>query len=260
MNHSEALVIFIIGSLTIMAFVLFLVLIVIEYRKRQVRHITDQLKLKHQYENQLLQVKLEVQEESFKYVSEEIHDNIAQTLSLAKLKLYKTAEKADSDAVKNGLATSTDLVSNALKDLRNLSHVLNGGLIAKLSLKDSIEKELSYIRDVKDIHVSLIAQSILPDIDDEKKLMAFRIVQEAMSNAIKHGDAKEITITLSSEEKTLKIQVADNGKGFDPTQIEAGKGLGLHNMHLRAKMLGSISIQSQKNNGTSITLNINTNE
>ncbi len=260
MKHSEALIIFIIGSLTLAAFVLFLILIVIEYRKRQVRHITEQLKLKHQYENELLQVKLEVQEEAFKYVSEEIHDNIAQTLSLAKLKLYKTAGKTDDEAIKTGLTTSTDLVSNALKDLRNLSHVLNGGLITKLSLKESIEKELNYIRDVKDINVSLIAPAALPDLNDEKKLMAFRIVQEAISNSIKHGEAGEIAITLTGEEKILKIQVADNGKGFDPKEIENGSGLGLHNMHLRAKMLGSINVQSQKNKGTIIILNIDTNE
>lgn len=260
MKHSEALIIFIIGSLTLTVFVLFLILIVIEYRKRQVRHITEQVKLKHQYENELLQVKLEVQEESFKYISEEIHDNIAQTLSLAKLKLYKTAEKTDNEAVKNGLATSTDLVSNALKDLRNLSHVLNGGLITKLSLRDSIEKELNYIRDVKDINVSLIAPAALPHLNDEQKLMAFRIVQEAMSNAIKHGNAREITVTLAGGEKMLTIHVADNGKGFDIKQIENNKGLGLHNMHLRAKMLGHISIESQINKGTNIVLNINTNE
>src|SRR4051812_21087056 len=155
MKSTEAPVVLIIGTLTLLVFVFFIVLIIIEYRRRQVRYITEKLELKHQYESEVLHTQLEVQEQSFRYISEEIHDNIAQILSLAKLKLYKTAGKTNEDAVKEGIEASTELVGNALDGLRNLSHVLNGGLVSKLTLQESIEKELNYVKDVKDIRASL---------------------------------------------------------------------------------------------------------
>jgi len=260
MKSAEAAIIYTIGTLAFLVFVIFLVLIVIEYRKRQLRHITEQLQLKHQYQNELLQTELEVQEQSFKYLSEEIHDNIAQTLSLAKIKMYKLAERIEDGKLKENLEISTDLVGNALNDLRNLSHVLNGGLIAKLLLKESIEKELNYISDAKDIRTQLSITGNTYELNPEKKLMIFRIIQEAVNNAIKHGSANEINITLNYQPGILNIEIEDNGKGFDLNSIENNKGLGLHNMYVRAKMLGGINIHSEKDKGTVITLNVHTND
>jgi two-component system, NarL family, sensor kinase len=257
MKSTEAPVVLIIGTLTLLVFVFFIVLIIIEYRRRQVRYITEKLELKHQYESEVLHTQLEVQEQSFRYISEEIHDNIAQILSLAKLKLYKTAGKTNEDAVKEGIEASTELVGNALDGLRNLSHVLNGGLVSKLTLQESIEKELNYVKDVKDIraHLSIAGSPVEPD--PEKKLLIFRIVQEAINNAIKHGEAKEININLAYQPGMLTLLIGDNGKGFDVTKADDSKGLGLHNMHVRAKMLGKLDIRSVPDKGTTITLNIN---
>lgn len=260
MNTAETIIIFIIGTLTLLVFAFFLVLILIEYRKRQVRHITEKLELKHRYENEVLQTQLEVQEQSFKYISEEIHDNIAQMLSLVKLKLYKTATKTTDEEVKAGIEGSNELLGKTMNDLRTLSHVLNGGLVSKLSLKESIEKELGYVSDVKDISTKLSASGSAYDPLPEKKLMIFRIVQEAINNAIKHGKATEIEIALAYNTDVLTLTIADNGVGFDMTQADKSKGLGLHNMQVRAKLLGSISLESHKDKGTTITLNINTDE
>jgi two-component system, NarL family, sensor kinase len=260
MKSAEAAIIYTIGTVTFLVFVIFLILIVIEHRKRQVRHITEQLQLKHQYQSELLQTQLEVQEQSFKYLSEEIHDNIAQTLSLAKIKMYKIAGKLEDSKLKDGLETSTELVGNALNDLRNLSHVLNGGLITKLVLQESIEKELHYISDAKDIRTQLSITGSAYEPNPEKKLMIFRIIQEAVNNAIKHGTATEINIALNYQPDILTVSIEDNGKGFDMNTTANNRGLGLHNMHVRAKMLGRIHIHSEIDKGTLITLNIHADE
>lgn len=256
MNNHNAAIIFIVGTLTLLVFIFFIVLISIEYRKRQVRHITEKMELKHQFQQEVLQTQLEVQEQSFRYVSEEIHDNIAQTLSLVKLKLYKTAGKTTDEEVQAGIATSTELLGNALNDLRNLSHVLNGGLILKLTLQEGIEKELNYVHDAKDVKTQLTITGPACEPDPEKKLLIFRIVQEAINNAMKHGEAKEININLAYQPGALLATISDNGKGFDTSKMEESKGLGLHNIHLRAKMLGDIQIESAQNKGTTIMLKI----
>ncbi len=260
MKTAEVAIIFIMGSLTLLVFVFFLILIVIEYRKRQSRHITEKLQLKHHYQNEVLQTKLEVQEQSFKYVSEEIHDNIAQTLSLVKLKLYRTANKTKDEVLQTEIESSNELLGATLEDLRNLSHILNGGLVSKLSLRESIEKELNYVHDVNNIQAQLTISGTYYEPNSEKKLLIFRIVQEAVSNAIKHGKATEINVSLSYKLSIFSVQIVDNGKGFDVSKAENSKGLGLHNIFVRAKLLGTIEIISDEGKGTSIVLNINTNE
>lgn len=260
MNTAETAIIFIIGSLTLAVFVLFLVLIVIEYRKRQLRHITEKLELKHQYQNEVMQTQLEVQEQSFKYISEELHDNIAQMLSLVRIKLYRTADKTTDETIKARVESSNELLGNVLDGLRNLSHVLNGGLVSKLTLQESLEKELNYIRDVNEMETHLMIEGIPYEVDAEKRLLVFRIAQEAINNSIKHGKANKIDLCLAYQPSLLTVTIADNGKGFDTHIMEQGKGLGLHNIQVRAKMLGSFTITSEKNKGTIITLNINTHE
>ena len=256
MNTREIAIIFIIGSLTLLVFVLFLVLIVIEYRKRQVRHITEKLELKHQYQNEVMQTQLEVQEQSFKYISEELHDNIAQTLSLVRLKLYRTADKATDGALKENVENSNELLGNVLDGLRNLSHILNGGLVSKLTLQESLEKELNYLRDVNEMRTELNLSGTPYELEPEKKLLAFRIVQEAINNAIKHGKAQKISISLAYTEDVLILTIEDNGKGFDTAQISESKGLGLHNIYVRAKLLGEVGIQSVEGKGTTVILKI----
>jgi two-component system NarL family sensor kinase len=257
LKTAEIAIIFIIGSLTLLVFVFFLVLIIIEYRKRQVRHITEKLELKHRYQNEVLQTQLEVQEQSFKQVSEELHDNIAQVLSLVKMKLYQTAGKTTDETAKTGIEASNELLSKTMNDLRTLSHTLNGGLVSKLTLEESIQKELGYIRDVNEMQASLSVTGDAAELEDSKKLLAFRIVQEALNNALKHGKAKKINISLAYEMDRLTVQIADNGKGFDTALLTDSKGLGLHNMQSRAKLLGSIEVISEKDKGTTITLRIN---
>jgi two-component system NarL family sensor kinase len=256
MNNAEAPLMFIIGSLTLLVFVVFLVLIVIEYRKRQVRHITEKLEIKHQYQNEVLQTQLEVQEQSFKYISEEIHDNVAQTLSLARLKLFKTAGKMADAPLKESIESGAELVGNALTDLRNLSHLLNGGLVSRLPLKESIDKELHYVGGVKEVQAQLFITGSPYEPNPEKKLLIFRIVQEAINNAIKHGQAKEINISLAYQPDMLQVIIADNGKGFDARAIGDSKGLGLHNILVRARLLGNIDIASEPGKGTTITLKV----
>lgn len=260
MNTAEVAIIFIIGSLTLLVFVLFIVLILFEYRKRQVKHITEKLELKHRYQNEVLQTQLEVQEQSFKQVSDELHDNIAQMLSLVKIKLYKTAGKTDNEAVKEGLDTSTEILSKTMDDLRTLSHTLSGSLVSSLPLSESLEKELAYIRSANEMQAELTVEGTAYHLPPEKKLLIFRIVQEGIGNSIKHGKAKCININLAYNPNEMILTLIDDGKGFDTRLLTESKGLGLRNMQARAQMLGSIDISSENEQGTTISLKVNTHE
>lgn len=259
METAEVAIIFIIGSLTLLVFVLFIVLILFEYRKRQVRHITEKMEMRERFRDEVLQTQLEVQEQSYKYVSEELHDNIAQMLSLLKIKLYKAKQKTDNEEVAARLDTGSELLDKTIADLRTLSHTLSGGLVARIPLAESLQKELDYIRD-EDTGATLEVSGSPCNLGAEKKLMAFRIVQEAVNNAIKHGKAKNINIILACRPGNVTLTVQDDGKGFDTRLLDESKGLGLQNMQVRAKMLGSLDVVSDTGKGTTLTLTIGTNE
>lgn len=259
MKTAEIVFLLIAGTLTLLVFVVFIILIIIEYRKRQVKHITEKLEMEHRFKQEVLQTQIEVQEQSFQYISEEIHDNIAQMLSLAKIKLYKTGDRADDEAVKAGITTTTELVGNALDSLRGLSHVLNGGLVQQMALRESLEKELKYVADANEIETGLSIAGEYREMEAGKKLVAFRIVQESLNNAVKHARATRININLEFSEGLVSIGIKDNGQGFD-TATKQKDGLGLHNMRMRAAMLGDLAVSSQPGEGTTVTLNIRTDE
>lgn len=259
MNTTDNVIIFILGSLTLLVFVLFIVLILFEYRKRQVRHITEKMELRQRYNDEVLKTQIEVQEQTFKYIAEELHDNIAQMLSLVKIKLYKAKSKTTDEQVIAGLDTGTELLSKTMDDLRTLSHTLSGGLITRIPFEKSLENELNYIRD-DETQATLRVSGETREIAPDKKLMAFRIVQESINNAIKHGKARNIIVSLVYKTDVVTLAIEDDGTGFDTGLMNAGNGLGLQNMRLRANMLGRFSIVSGKQKGTTITLNINTDE
>ena len=116
------------------------------------------------------------------------------------------------------------------------------------------------MRDSAEVDATLTVTGDPYELTGEKKLLLFRIIQEAVGNAIKHGKAQKINITLAYEKGVLGVVIYDNGKGFDTRLLNDSKGLGLHNMQVRARLLGAIDVVSAPGESTTITLKINTNE
>jgi len=250
--------IFIAGTLFITIFVSALILFLIQYKRRQVRFYTEKLEIQHQYDTQLLQTKLEVQEQSFKYFSEEIHDNAGQLLSSVKHQLYNIKTETHEEHTIQRVTETTELLSRAINDLRNISHTLNNSFIAKAGLIDAIEKELRYIYSAKGLTVQLHVSGDKYNLSHEQELLIFRIVQESMANAIKHASATAIDIYLDYKIHLLVVTIQDNGTGFNTNEIKSD-GIGLNNMQVRAAMLkGRLKVNSQKQKGTTIHLEIDT--
>ncbi len=205
----------------------------------------------------MLQTLLEVQEQSLRYFSEEIHDNIGQVLSIAKLHLYKIAKNTTDTAIHTAAKQSTELLTKAISDLRTISHTANGGMVLNAELEESIQKELSYITSAKNINCTFDTYGERHSLGQEKNLLLFRIVQESIANALKHGDPTSIHISIVYQSGELVVTVSDNGGGFDVAEKKKDAGLGLTNMNTRAALLkGILAIDSVKGKGTTIKLNI----
>lgn len=237
----------------------FMLLTVIIYNKRKRKILLEKELLKKTYEQELLRTKLEIQEQTLQTISEEIHDNIGQALSLAKLNL-NTLDYLDPDKLKHKTTDAKELVSKAIQDLRDLSRSLNTDAIASQGLLSALEQELEMYRRT-DFKTELLTDGPVPRLEPQKELIIFRIIQESLNNISKHADAGQIRVIIKAGKENLEIRVEDNGKGFDPGLVqrrtENTKSLGLRNMANRAAMIGAdFRLCSEPGKGTIVILTL----
>jgi signal transduction histidine kinase len=253
MEKLEINIFIVAGVALIASLVLFIIYFVVLYRKNQLKHLIQQEKLKNEFQKGLLESQLEIREQTLKNVSQEIHDNIGQTLSLAKLNL-NTLDLQKQNA-QDKILSSKELVSKAIHDLRNLSRSLNTDSILSSGLIKAIETELSIVDHSGDLKTQFETKGQTLRIDSKKELILFRIVQEAINNIIKHSGAGLIKVNLDFTNEHLVIEVNDNGKGFESNSGN-GEGIGLRNMKSRAELIGgNFNIQSNSG-GTTITVTL----
>jgi two-component system, NarL family, sensor kinase len=238
--------------------ILFVVIFVFIYRKRQTQIIVEKKLMKSQYENQLLQTQIEIQEQTLTNVSQELHDNIGQSLTLAKLNLNTLKLKESQQAQDNIDATKT-LISNALTNIRDLAKSMLGEKITEIGLQQAVQNELKLIEQSGKYAVQFSTNGEVESLNPQQELVAFRILQEAIHNIIKHADATLIKVQFDYGQEATTIIITDNGKGFDREALNVQEtGIGLKNMHNRAALINAkLLLQSSFSHGTSLTLTIN---
>lgn len=235
---------------------IFMTLFVFYYRNRhQNFHKKEEL-----FQQTLLHTQLEIREQTMKNISQEIHDNVGQLLSLAKLHLA-TTENAGPNEKDDKIKSSKDLVSKAIKDLRNLSHSLDTDYIGETGLLKVIEAELVMIEKSGQYNTEFHVEGNPFPLEGKKELITFRIVQEMLNNIIKHAKAKMIKVQMVYRVGYLLLEISDDGEGFDLSPLnDAGNtsfGLGIRNMSSRAHLIGAeFNISSTLGNGTIATISI----
>lgn len=245
-------------AVTILAFFLLLafalIFFVLYYYKKRSQYLAEKDLLQTQFQKNLLQTQLEIQEQTFNTISQEIHDNVGQVLSLAKVQLNIMEQNETSS---NNLLTDVkENISKAMTDLRDIAKSLCSDRIEELELKDLIEAEFNRIKRSGVLQTHFSVKGTERPIDSQKKLILFRMIQEGFQNIMKHANATTIFLILNFDEERLKVLIYDNGKGFDTTQLNGNtRGLGLRNIDKRCKLIqGSSEIESCPGNGTTLKL------
>lgn len=244
------------STLSILVLLIGFFMFIKKYQRKKFSHLREKEALQIRFRQELLQTQLEIREQTLKYVSQEIHDNIGQTLTLAKLNLntisiqntYQTNEKIN---------TAKELVSKVIKDLRTLSKTMNTDTILSYGLQEAIEQELALIDNTNVFQTEFKISGCPVRLDSQKELILFRIVQEATNNIIKHSQATLLEVHMAFCEKALRLFVTDNGCGFDKTINNTPAGSGLRNMQSRAELIGgSFKIETGSDLGTQITITV----
>lgn len=246
------------GTIAFLVLSGFIIFFIVMFMKRKAKHILEKKELQSQFQQTLLQSQLEIQEQTLKTISQEIHDNIGQALSLAKLTL-NTMLPVEDERLKEKIINSKDLVSKSIADLRDLSRSLDTDYVKEMGLQRAIEYELEIMHKTETIATKLIVEGNMIRLEKQKELILFRIIQETLNNIIKHADASELTINIFYRAKEMELQIADNGKGVDLTPLQEGNkssfGLGIRNMHNRAMLIGAaFNMSSTLGKGTCVQI------
>lgn len=243
-------------AILIIAIVAFL----FQIQKKNQKHLQDKLALQNQYEQTLLQTQIEIQTQTLQTISQEIHDNVGQVLSLAKLNLG-TLEESGNISNQTKINDARQLVGKAINDLRDLSRSLYGNKIAELGLADAIDNELTILQNSGQFKTSFSKTGESVKLDPQKEMVVFRILQECLNNAIKHSGAKNIDVALEYAPGLFALSVTDDGIGFVPDlRPQTQTGMGLKSMQNRAALIGGkLSVNSAPGQGTSVLVSLQNN-
>lgn len=205
---------------------------------------------------------LEGQEEERKRISRDMHDGIGQLLSAMKFNL-EGIHTVSSDFEKEKLKTSKDLLKNVIREVRRISFNLTPSALSDYGIVPVLNKFAREITKISDLHVTFENQTgFLSRLEGKVENNLYRICQEAVNNAIKYAEAKEVKITLSHNSQFLNLEISDDGKGFDIKKLEekghfSASGHGLFNIRERANFInGQCEIHSEKGKGTTISINV----
>lgn len=257
---SEKITLIVISSIFLVVVAVGIFILVLVHQKKQLLHLNERNRLRDSFDKQVLESKLEIQEQTLKNISQEIHDNIGQVLSLAKLNI-NTMNCDDPAALQMKISDSKHLISKAIQDLRDLSRSLNTDYVVEMGLLRSVEYELELIKRAGTIETLFRVEGIPYRLEQQQELILFRIVQEILHNIIKHARATLIDVLVQFEPALFTLTVKDNGIGFDAGKLEAadysGFGLGIRNMHSRAAMINTgFALSSRAGEGVAIVLQL----
>lgn len=193
-------------------------------------------------------------------ISQDLHDGILQSLFAVGL----TLETAKSMMAPRARKTSGPPLDQAIKQLnlvmreiRNFIAGLGSDLLQGKDLPTALQHMLASLTENQVTHVRLAVEDrAAKAVSTEQSLHLLRVIQEAVSNCIRHGRAREARVSLKMLKQGVRLSIRDNGRGFNPTTAKGG-GHGLRNMAARAqKMGGRLTVLSKMNEGTRVVLDL----
>lgn len=225
----------------------FVISMVFIHRQRQAQNLLKMDQVKSEHEKTLLNIENEIQQETLTHIGRELHDNIGQLLSLAKLNFGSIKPEK--------IAEGRDILGQAIQEVRGLSKQLNLDWVESISINEFIEQQLERIQNTGFCETSLDANFELIDLPKDRKLVLIRVIQESLNNALKHASPENILIRMRENGEIRQILIQDDGKGFDSSQKSNGSGM--FNLKKRMETIGGeFNLTSSVGKGTEITLTL----
>ena len=228
---SNSTTIVLVASLTVILLVVVIIIIFSIFQNRKIKFLCEQRASKQRFDDEIIKSKLETQEQTLQNISWELHDNVGQLLSVARMQLNMLQSNLTIEQ-KTTLQETGDIISKSLQEIRSLSKLLNPEVVKNIGLHEAIQLEIDRFNRLNYLNATFNVNGTIIPIDQKDEIILFRIVQEFLSNSVKHSKTKKIEVTASYSTNNLIIKIQDYGIGFDDANVE--KGSGLLNMKSRA--------------------------
>lgn len=211
----------IIATSVLLGLIAFVVLLVVLNNSRRLQHRAALAEAERLRNAEVQRAEREATQHTLREVGRELHDNVAQLLTVAQLGLGNVLDEPAPDG---RLLAARDALDQGIEEVRRLGHDLNSDRWQQRSLRDAIGTAAERIERVGRVRALVVQHGDAPEPDADTRIILFRVFQEVVNNALKHSGADTLTITLHGT-AALALTIADNGRGFDPAHTASAGGL-----------------------------------
>jgi signal transduction histidine kinase/uncharacterized protein HemY len=198
---------------------------------------------------------IEAEERERSRIAQELHDGLGQLLSAARLNVAGL-EDSIIEEDREWLEKSLKIIDDACIEVRHISHNMMPSALIRLGLMPAIQELVNNINGSKSLKVDLHT-NVRGSLGKSLDITIYRIMQEVLNNMMRHSKADKISLDIQREDNTLRINIKDNGVGFDVRVLRESKGLGWKNIFSRVSMIdGSIDVSSEPSKGTLVFIQL----
>lgn len=196
-------------------------------------------------------------EDERKRVARDLHDTVGQSLVSIKLRLQMLKSRLTESQHTSALQQIIDHVSVCIAELKEVAMNIRPAFLEKIDIVEATKLHVKRLIEKTDCDIEVTAQGDFLLLDDKVKDNLYRIIQEALTNVLKHAEATEVKIHFELKDEKLILSIKDNGKGFDTSNRRALHGLGLLTIKERSELINAkCDIKSSLETGTEITLKV----
>lgn len=247
--------------LLIIAAVLLIFFVAIGYLIYNRRKLKERARLQAEISRQqelAARAVLDAEEQERRRIAGDLHDGVGQMLSTALMNLNSLVDQFDykTENEREKAQNVVSLMNESYDEMRSISHQMMPNALIKSGLATALREFVNKI-DKEKIRVSLETTGLMERIEEQTESIIYRVIQESVSNVIKHSGASKLDIQVLKDEDGLSVTLEDNGKGFDVRDLASAKGIGMKNIYSRIEYLkGTVDIDSGQGRGTLIAIHV----
>jgi PAS domain S-box-containing protein len=232
----------------------------IRERTMDLQNLTEQLASSRDDLRKLASELVLAEERERKRIATVLHDEIAQTLAVVRMRVDMLERLAFDDESRQTVKEAKELIVQSIQETRTLMNEVGNPLLSDMGIAAACESLADRLMERHPIVITCYIRDALKDLTSDLKVILFQVIRELLNNIIKHSRARNANVTIDTENGLIRAQVKDDGMGFDPQTLGAPTvegGFGLFSIRERLMAFnGSLQIESSPGNGTVVTASL----